>query len=237
MSTNNINSIYSIINDSKIETDQVPQMPDRILDIYKEHANDWDKPENTDFCFRSKVVDLNKFNKVLEKAKNYNIFHKVMSLTLLAVSVAILATAVILACVINPGFLLILVGGVITGMTALLIDVSAYNPELEIDGPLAPFPCLFESIYVYDAFKGVNRLEKQMNTKIKDLDNRSEPLRILLKNKDTIKQSIKTKFENINITNIEEEFDLGQVNELRWALKELNKAEVLLDYVDDGTLA
>src|SRR5262245_29399165 len=119
--------VMDSINDYSQKTDNVnleawPQMDSDILEVYAKYAPRWDKPDLVRLCLRGHVESLNDLHQKLEKSKKNELFHKILSVALLAISVAIIATGIILACTVQPELLLVVMAsfipfGITVGMT------------------------------------------------------------------------------------------------------------------------
>lgn len=226
---NNVNNYYSTIKNMEIE--QIPQISNPILDIYAKHVNCAFKPKKMDLNLQSRVEDLNKFNHVIEKAKNSSTFHKVMSVCLLAASVSLIATGIILACAIDPLFGLIGAGAIFSSISAQCMHDSNFKyPATPRNGGLT-LPGLDESIYVFDAFFGTKHLENQLNKKLEPLNERIEMLKKLLENHSVIKQGIEAELKQIDITKIDV-LDVNRIEQLKMATIQLNKAVVMLQKLE-----
>jgi hypothetical protein len=224
---NSINKYYSEI--KNIEIEQIPQITNPVLDVFAKHVNCAFKPKNMDLNLKGRMSELNKMDQVIEKAKNSNTFHKVMSICLLAATVSMMVAGTILTFAVNPLYALLTAGAILSSITAQYLDDKAFrDPNVSRHGGYA-LPIIEEAIYIADAFGGTKRLEKQMNAKLEPLNERLEMLKKLLENHPIIRQGIQKELQQMDLT--KDNVDINRIIQLKSALYELNKATVLIEKI------
>lgn len=207
--------------DANFET--VPQMSSHILDIYEKHAPNWEKSNKwnlplQDLPLRRKVENLNELHQALNEAKKNETLHKVLSIALLAISVTIIAVAIILAITVQPELILVFMGTFVPAIIAFVLS--------DVDDFFVPI--LSEGYYIYKSFHRVDTIEQETNKNIEYIDNANKKIKKLLSHKEEIEKGIRSELEKVDIINLDPSPDWKHVQNLREALKELQKAEFWL---------
>lgn len=208
-------------------SEMLPAVTPPIAQIFSQFSNGvlQDKP-----CYiRSKIInlkatqkDLNDAAKTILKEKKHARFHKIASLILLAVSVAIVATAVLLAVFVAP----------ILAVTAVATLVPAFTATVlgkEFPITPVPIPFIYEILYIYRSFfkNPVHKIEyfqNLHNESIEKLQKDKNHLQSILEHKDEIQTAINNELESLDL-----KAPFLNLNRIQ----DLNKAYNCLNNIDD----
>ena len=200
----------------------------QMLQLYAQHIPDFNQKKDEGLYLQSAVKDLKDTNNLVETAKNQATFHKIMSVVLLSIGVAILATAILLACFLNPIFLLIALGGIITSTTSLVFSKALLGSI----GDVIPLPvCIVEGFYVHIAFTAVKQLSKRKNDKITGISTALTRLKRIVDHNNVIRKSMQDELRAVDLTTAHDTAHLNRIKDLQNALKELEKAEALFNKI------
>lgn len=228
--TNNPN-IYTKM--SSLERENLPEISHKMLNDCKDFAPIWQTPSHENLQLRSRVNHVSKLDKIIADAKENSSFHKKLSLALLAASVAIIATTIIVASVAANPVAAILIGTFACLITAFIADQQSMSFK-EYQGSPCQFvvPVLLEIINICVVFSGTKHLEKRREEHIQDLQTAVGNLRILLKHKPAIVDGIQKELEKVDVLNVDTTFDPLRIQDLRVIMRELEKADALLNMLD-----
>lgn len=176
---------------------------------------------------KNEVKNLQDVEKALAQEPERSIKHKIISLCLLVASIGLIASAIILGCLIQPQLALIGLASMIPSIAALSI-VGLTDPT---DGTgdafgIVLFPiCWHQLRYAFSAFTHVRDLTKRKRSIEQSLPGSLQQVQQIVSQKSAIEKGIVTELNNMDIKDLNCSLNFTRINQLRVALRELNRAE------------
>ncbi len=207
---------------------KLPEITQTDLSIYQKYTSTLDDLTEKKFHFKKREIANITSN--LEFKKNIR-FHKIFSVVLLTTSAAMVATAAVLATVVNPLFGLLAFGTLIPSFISVANftrDIrNSYNDAFAY---MSFIPLLIPSLYVYEAFTHELKTEENLTKKLNENISRYKRIE---KKEIALNWKISKKIRTLSrrITDVDCRVNFDRLKNLRHALEQLDaNKSFLADY-------
>lgn len=223
----------------QMESGSLPNLPVETTKIFSLYGPSFEeKPcsiKNSVDSLQSAQKKLLNGPKEIRKAKIFDKMHKIIAITLLALTVAIIATAAILGTLVNPALGAIAFALIATWILSSIKMHAEDSRYVDYDPRLLPL--VSEIHYVYKAFTTkkfkiptIEQRELNEQNAKNHLVETLEKLRELQEQKEQVVEGIEQELRGIDLTRADA--NMARVNELRAALASLEKIEEFLEGIE-----
>lgn len=225
----------------KLDSAVLPALPQSTINIFCQYSPSF---ESTPCNIKNSVSSLELATKSLaegpQKIRSAHLqakIHKILSITLLAITVSLIATAIILGVLLNPVFGMIFTGVIVTCIASTVL--KHYLEEIETeDDETKPLPLLTDVLYVEKAFTtkkfqvpSLDDRQQSIQKARQLLDDDLNRLQTLQRLKAQVEQGITQELRSIDLA--KSGADRVRVNELRSALASFAHIDTFIELLNE----